>query len=333
MSGTADDRAERAGTTEETASEGSKAPEATPALPGRSGGGHAHQLDRAVLGSIRSIARDASENLRWLHENVPDVFLSTMREDPDAITELVTDLRRLRHDRQLILADREDELTVALLDVPGSIFHTLQRIQDREILRAEMFHSYGFVPGIDRLLEIQHYALAKAGAPAAPESPPELPTRLRREVHAAYRDRYAADTLKEADRILDLLWANQERYVRLAPPADVARLLWLYQEGEGHAGIFLHVEPPVPGTDGLERNVLFAVSNPSQKGFLVQVIEVFNELNVGVRRALVLAVNTGAQPYFLGSFHVAHRAGEHLGDGTDLFRRLRRQLYNVQILA
>ena len=135
MSGTADDRAERAGTTEETASEGSKAPEATPALPGRSGGGHAHQLDRAVLGSIRSIARDASENLRWLHDNVPDVFLSTMREDTDAITELVTDLRRLRHDRQLILADREDELTVALLDVPGSIFQILQRIQDKEILR------------------------------------------------------------------------------------------------------------------------------------------------------------------------------------------------------
>src|SRR5512138_3262640 len=195
MAGTADDRAERAATTEETAAGESKAAEATPA-PGRSGGGHAHQLDRAVLGSIRGIARDAPENLRWLHENVPDVFLSTMREDPDAITELVTDLRRLRHDRELILADREDELTVALLDVPGSIFHTLQRIQDREILRAEMFHSYGFVPGIDRLLEIQHYALAKAGAPAAPEKPPELPTRVRREVHAAYRARYAAETLK-----------------------------------------------------------------------------------------------------------------------------------------
>src|SRR5512143_2458931 len=201
MSGTADDRAERAGTTEETASEGSKAPEATPALPGRSGGGHAHQLDRAVLGSIRSIARDASENLRWLHENVPDVFLSTMREDPDAITELVTDLRRLRHDRQLILADREDELTVALLDVPGSIFQTLQRIQDREILRAEMFHSYGLAPRMERFLEIQHYPLAPANAapPPPPETAQELPGRIRRDVHAAYRERYPSLSLKEAD--------------------------------------------------------------------------------------------------------------------------------------
>jgi glutamate dehydrogenase len=330
MSGTSDERPRGAATpegehTSETATQD--------ASPSASRAGRANQLDRTVLGSIRAIASDAPDNLRWLHENLPDVFLSTMREDTEAITELVTDLRRLRHDRQLILADREDEFTVALLDVPGSIFQTLQRIQDREILRAEMFHSYGFAPGIERLLEIQHYALAKPGAPAAQEKAPEIPSRIRRDVHAAYRERYEPENLKEADRILELLWTNQERYVRLAPAGDVARLVWLYREGESHAGIFLHVEPPVPGTDGRERNVLFAVSNPSQKGFLVQVIEVFNELNVGVRRALVLAVNTGTQPYFLGSFHVAHRAGEPLGDGTELFRRLRRQLYNVQILA
>ena len=335
MSGTVDERAKRAATPEDAAFLDETTPEEKPpaeSAPPTSRSGGSHPLDRGILGSIRAIARDAADNLRWLHENIPDVFLSTMREDPESILELVTDLRRLRHDRQLILADREDELTVALLDVPGSIFQMLQRIQDREILRAEMFHSYGFAPGIERLLEIQHYAFAKAGAPATPEKG-ELPAKLRREVHAAYRERYGSESLKEADRILDLLWANQERYVRLAPAPDVARLLWLYQEGEAHAGIFLHVEAPVPGTDGLERNVLFAVSNPPQKGFLVQVIEVFNELNIGVRRALALALNTGAQPYFLGSFHVAHRAGEPLGDGTDLFRRLRRQLYNVQILA
>jgi glutamate dehydrogenase len=326
--GTAAQRAQGATSSEETTAVATAEGAPPAAQPSA-----AHQLDRGVLGSIKAIARDAPENLRWLHENVPDVFISTMREDPDAILELVTDLRRLRHDRQLMLADREDELTVALLDVPGSIFHTLQRIQDREILRAEMFHSYGFVPGMERFLEIQHYALAKPDAPMAPEGVPEMPAKVRRDIHAAYRERYSSESLKEADRILDLLWANQERYVRLAPPADVARLLWLYQEAEAHAGIFLHVEAPASGTDGLERNVLFAVSNPSQKGFLVQVIEVFNELNVGVRRALVLAINTGAQPFFLGSFHVAHRAGEPLGDGTDLFRHLRRQLYNVQILA
>ena len=332
MSGPHDVRAPRPATADDNGK--IDAEDTAPAAPPQSSrAGPPSRLDRGVLRSIRAIARDASENLRWLHENVPDLFLSTMREDPESITELVTDLRRLRHDRQLILADREDELTVALLDVPGSIFHMLQRIQDREILRAEMFHSYGFAPEMERLLEIQHYAFAPA-APAPARESAELPSRIRRDVHAAYRERYPEHNLKDAeDRILDLLWANQERYVRHAPAGDVAQLCWLYQEGEAHAGIFLHVEPPVQGSDGVERNVLFAVSNPPQKGFLVQVIEVFNELNIGVRRSLVLALNIGAQPYFLGSFHVAHRAGEHLGDGTDLFRRLRRQLYNVQILA
>ncbi len=296
------------------------------------------ELDRVILRSIRGLLGDAAGNLGWLHENVPDVFSSTLREDEEAVAELVTSLGRLRHDRQLVLADREDELTVALLDVPGSIFHTLERIQDREILRAEMFHSYGPAPVSERFLEIQHYAFAKTGPQAAPAGAGEIPARILREIRAAYRERYPSANHKEADRVLGILWLNQERYVRLAPPPDVAQLLWLFQEGEAHAGIFLHVEPPAEGPGGpapapAERNVLFAVSNPAQKGFLFQVIEVFNALNLGVRRSLALAISTGAQPYFLGSFHVAHRAGEPLADGSDLLRRMGRQLYNVQILA
>ncbi len=297
-----------------------------------------HQLDREILRSIRGLLGDATANLRWLHENVPDVFSSTIRQDGDAVAELVTGLQRLRHDRKLTLADREDELTVAMLDKPGSIFQTLQRMQDREILSSEMFHSYGIVPGLERLLEIQHYAFARAGAPMPPADQPDVPDRIRREVHAAYRRRYPSASLKEVDRVLRILWRNQERYVRLAPPPDVAQLLWLFQEGEAHAGIFLHVEPAGEDLSGLaaaptERNVLFAVSNPPQKGFLFQIIEVFNALDLGLRRSLALAISLDGQPYFLGGFHVAHRKGEPLADGSDLLRRMGRQLYNVQILA
>src|SRR5690242_16331774 len=114
MSGTEKAPAEGATTPEETTTVTNATAEAAPAVARSSA---ASQLDRNVLGSIRAMAREAPDNLRWLHENVPDVFLSTMREEPEVIHELVTDLRRLRHDRQLILADREDELTVALLDV------------------------------------------------------------------------------------------------------------------------------------------------------------------------------------------------------------------------
>ncbi len=297
--------------------------------------GAEHQLDRGILKSIRALAGDAAANLEWLHENVPALFSGTMREDDEAIAALATGLQRLRHDRQLILADREAELIVARLDVPGSIFQTLQRIQDREISCAEMLHSHAAVPGMERPLEIQRYEFdRKSEGLVGQAGEPAIPERIRRDVRAALAKHYPPMDPQERDEILRIFWINNARYIRLSPARQVAQLSWLLHQGRAHAGFFLDVEEPEEASREPDQvNVLFAVENPPQADHLTQVIEVFNALNLGVRRSLTLTIGTGSGPCFLGSFHVAHRGGRTLEKDSELFRRLRRQLYNTQILA
>jgi glutamate dehydrogenase len=300
--------------------------------PGRAGA--EHPIRRDLVRSLRALEDDAKANLEWLAANVPEVLAGPMREDGEAIAALALGLGRLRRDRQLVLADRGAELVVARLDVPGSIVETLQRLQDREISCAEMSHSYAPVPGTEQLLELQRYVFREADAQIAEGAPPDVPERVRRPVQAVVHERYPAIVPREVDETLRMLWQNNERYVRLASPRHLAQLVWLFHEGEAHAGIFLDAEDPEetrasPG----EANVLFAVANPPQKGFLAQVAEVMNRLNLGVRRSSALKVGTEARPYFLGSFHVAHREGALLAKGSELFRALRRELFNTQILA
>ena len=67
---------------------------------------------------------------RWLEARLPTLFTGTLREDRDAIEALELGLGRLRTDRQLVAADRSDELVLARLDIPGSVFETLRRLED-----------------------------------------------------------------------------------------------------------------------------------------------------------------------------------------------------------
>ncbi len=291
-----------------------------------------HPAGPTVAAAVRRLGPAAHENLRWLHAQVPDLFSGPLREDGEAVAALAAGLLRLSRDRQLILADRASELILARLDTPGSIFDTLRHLRDRELSCAEMFHSVAPAPGTELPLEIQRYEFAGGGCHAAAGVPEPLPERLRREVHAALRERSPDLRPKDLDAVLDSLWLEHEPYVRHAPPRTVAQLLWLHQQCQARGGVVLHAEEPEDPEGAAERNVLFAVSNPPQQGYLMQVMEVFHALDLGVRRSLTLAVRAGKQTWFLGSFYVAHRKGERLAAESELFRRLRRQLYNTQIL-
>ncbi len=277
----------------------------------------------------------AGENLRWLEEKLPTLFNGTLREDGDAISALAAGLGRLRLDRQLVLADRAHELILAKLDVPGSIFETLRQIQDREISRAEISHSRVAVPGCERVLELQRYVFdRKPDALVRQAGAPGIPERVRRDILAALSDLDPALGPDVQDELLRVLCLNDPRYVDAAPAREVARMLRLLHQGRSNAGFFLSVEPP-EGEDAEpnEVNVLFAVESPPPRDHLIQLVEVLHGLNLGVRRSLTMTVSTGTYPFFLGSFHVAHRRGAPLQEGTELFRRLRRLLYNTQILA
>ena len=83
-------------------------------------------------------------------------------------------------------------------------------------------------------------------------------------------------------------------------------------------GIHIGVEEAetAGGEGNRESRVYFAVGNPPQKDHLLQVMEVFNRLNLGVRRAYTLTISTGSFPYFLGTFYVIRREGGLLEKDT-----------------
>jgi glutamate dehydrogenase len=292
----------------------------------------AERPDAELTAALDALGRAGAANLRWLDAHVPGLRSGSLRARPEAIVALAIGLRRLARDRQLVLVDSDAELVLARLDVPGSIVETLQGIQARAISCAELSHSDAPVPGLDRYLEIQRYVFARrTGAEIAAAAAADLPEKLRRDVHAALRKRTPAIAARDADRILRILWLNEEAAVRLAPVRHVAQLVWLFERCEAHAGMFLAAEEPGEGS-GADTHVLFALQSPPQRDFIPQVLEVFNALDLGVRSSLTLTVATGAQPVFLGSFHVLHRKGQALAPGSALFRRLRGELHNTQIL-
>jgi glutamate dehydrogenase len=278
---------------------------------------------------------ESAANLRWLEEQVPSLFTGTLRDDEDAVAALATGLRRLRTDRQLVVADRADELILARLDVPGSVVETLRGLEDRSISRAEICHSRGAVPGCDRPLEVQRYVFdRKPDAFVRQAGAPVIPERVGRDVRAALSSQDPSLAADAQDDVFRILWLNDPRYVETAPAREVARMLRLLHHGRANNGFFLGVEPPQE-RDGEpnEVNVLFAVESPPPKDHLTQIVDVLHGLDLGVRRSLTMTVSTGAHPFFLGSFHVANRRGARLGPETELFRKLRRLLYNTQILA
>jgi glutamate dehydrogenase len=292
--------------------------------------------DRKILSLVRDVSGETRENLAWLRAQMPAIFFFTLREEPEKIATLCLGLRRLMENRYLFLSDKPGETMVARLNVPGSIYEAVQLLEAREISAAEISHSYAPVPGADRELEIQRYEFDRKGESeisAAKEV--DIPSEIRRGVRKALRHFSPPLPAREADRLLRILWLNNERYVRLSPPRRVARILWLFHQGESHAGIFLDMEKSEVENvaEREEMRVLFAVANPPQRDFLAQIMEVFNRLDLGVRRAYTLTISTGEHPYFLGTFHVRRRSGGLLGKDSPLYRQLRRELYNTQILA
>jgi glutamate dehydrogenase len=99
--------------------------------------------------------------------------------------------------------------------------------------------------------------------------------------------------------------------------------------GNQGGGLHLDVEPMEQET---ESRILFAVANPPQKDFLLQVMEVFNRLGLAVNRAYCLTISSGVHPYFLGTFYVRRRSGGLLVKDSADFIRLQGELYNTQIL-
>ena len=287
---------------------------------------------RAEIGTLIGAGCDrADRNLDWLRSEMHPYFFSAMQQEPSALAALATGLQGLAENRRLQLADREKGLILACLSSPGSLYETLRALPERDISFAYFAHSASKVPGLSRELEIQRFEFdRKTNLDFQAAGRPEIDPGLRRSVARELKAKYGKLEPKELDRLLGILLINNAGYLQVSPPSRVAQLVWLLAQGNQSGGLFLDVEE----ADRFgESRVLFAVGNPPQKDFLLQTMEVFNRLEIGVRRAYCLTITNGTHPYFLGTFFVKRRDGGPLEKGSELFLRLQQELYATQMLA
>ena len=294
----------------------------------------AKALYRELRTLLRTYHEQSRRNLDWLRDHMHPYFFITMKDETDALVQLASGLQGLSHSRRLILTDQDEKLILACLNLPGTVYRSFRDLSDREISYAEITHSYDPIPELGRELEIQRFEFdPKPHAEIAAAPTPSVPRPIRNGVARAMRRMYPGFDFAELDRVLGLLWLNNEPYVRISPPERIARILWLYQVARRHDGLYLDVENTEDVVHHRESRVMFAVGNPPQPGFLAQTVEVFNRLDLGIRRAYCLTISTGVHPYFLGTFYVTTRDGRLLEKGSDLFETLKAELYNTQILS
>ena len=277
--------------------------------------------------------KTTEETAAWLQQHMSLYFFQAMADEPDALVSLAREMVRLRYNQRIILSDREKLLVLACVNRPGSLYDTLRRIGEREISYAMFSHSNASMPGLEHELEVQRFEFdRRQNHEIDLQQQVNIPAALVRKIRAELRSAYPDFDLRKLDRLLKILWLNDENYIRMSPPSRVAYLAWLFERGNASGGLFADIAEVV--REGrLETRVLFAVGNPPQDEFLLQVLEVFNRLNIGIRRAYCQTISNGIHPYFLGAFYVQNRQGEDLLPGSVLAARLTRELCTTQIIA
>ncbi|UCG39737.1 MAG: NAD-glutamate dehydrogenase, partial [bacterium] len=276
----------------------------------------------------------AKNNLLWLRDHMHPYFFITMKDEPGAVAALAAGLQFLSDNRNLILADREKMHILATLNLPGSLYRTLRTFRERDLSYAEIIHSYGIPEGLPRDIEIHRYEFdRKEHASIAGAGRVSVPEHIRNAVEAVLVEHYPHFDLDLLDPYLRILWLNNRSYVRISPARRVAQALSLFFQGNRHGGVYLDVEEiREPDMTGAYR-VLFAAGNPPEKDFLLQIMEAFYRLNIGISRTYCLFISNGVIPYFLGTFYARARDTGTVTRGTRLFEDLRRELYNTQVLS
>ncbi len=278
----------------------------------------------------------ARENLAWLQKAMHPYFFITMHEEEEAIAILATILNSLGVNRRRILADTEKKLILARPSKPGALYDTLRTMRERDISYVHIAHSYAPIPGLDTGLEVQRFEFDRKDPQviaAGLKGEIDIPVDIRENVAAAMAKRYPDFDQANLDHLLRILWLNNPTYVSISPVERVVQILWLYQQTRNNNAIHLDVEVAdgFGKADG-ETRIMFAVSNPPQRDFLLQIMEIFTRLGIETKRTYCLTLNNGTHPVFLGTFYVRKEDSEQLVKGSGLFNRLQAELFNTQLL-
>ncbi|WP_298609443.1 NAD-glutamate dehydrogenase domain-containing protein [uncultured Thiothrix sp.] len=296
------------------------------------------QVIDQVQATIQESCSRMDSNLGWLQQAMHPFFFSFNRAEPDALAVLVESLYRIHRLPYIRLADRPERMLIAQNGVPNSIYNTLSSLPKRDNLSySEINTSLLRLPNSDYFLEVLRFDYSAmsdaevAAALAADDQQP--PAGIKENIEDNLRVHAPDFDTSQTDRLVKLLWINNPDYVNVSHPERLARVLDLYQKTQAHGGIHLDIDPIDNAVNGETNRVLFGVSNPPQRDFLLQVFEVFKRLKIGVKRTYTITLSNGTFPTFLATFYVQPRNGAVLENGNELFQALQDELYNTQIIS
>jgi glutamate dehydrogenase len=290
---------------------------------------------RTLQEQVTDRCATVSQNLAWLASHMPAYFTITMGPETEALARLALHLPTVKDQNSLVLLDRAGKLILARRDRAGSLYETLQALGEREVAYSEIIHSNAPLPGTDTPLEIQRFEFQPSdGAPVSAETPPPaaVSPRIRSAVAGALARDYPDFPPAALDAHLTDLWRQKPDYVDISPPERIARILWVLHQTGRRSGFFFDVQPVAAGEDG-EWRVVFGVAQPPRRQFLLQILEVFRRLDLGVRRSYSLTLTRADGPCFIGNFYIRAHDRSPIDATSDIYRQLKTELYNTQILA
>ena len=287
----------------------------------------------AVANRIKLDQQKLEQNLAWLQAEMHRYFFSFNKDDTEALTLLAVNLHRLADFKRLNLVNREERSMIAQLSTSGSLYRALRDLGEKNTCYAEITTSTAPLPGAGEQLEVLRFDYAQAedrqhGVNGGNPLPAANADKIVQTMASLYPD---FDQAAGAE-LLAKLWRNNEEYVRVSPSKRVARILYLYWKTKTNDGVYLDVEPLKRSEGREEYRLMFGIGSPPQKGFLLQILEVFNRLHIEVHRSYSLTFNDGRAPYFLSTFYIRLLDDTQLSKESELFRQLKLELYNTQIL-
>lgn len=290
------------------------------------------KLAHTIKQSRSTYAAMALANAQWLESHMSPRFFQAMVDEPETLETLARGLDTLRHNRRLVLADREQSLILAGVDCPGSLYETVRRIPVEQISYAMFFRSSAAMPTMDEALEVRRFEFdRRPHASIDPQRAVDIAPKLQRAILRELRSIDPSFDRQRSLRFLSLLWQNNPTCLAVSPPARTARFLWLLSQNNVNGGLLLDLQQ-VEHEGQQKTRLLCAVDNPSQEDFLLQALEVFNRLEISVHRAYCHTISNGIHPYFLGTFYLNHHSGQLLSSDSTLVRRMQQELCNTQIL-
>lgn len=298
----------------------------------------AQQVIQQINATLQESCTRMDKNLAWLQQAMHPFFFSFNRTEPDALAVLVESLYRIHRLPYIRLTDRPERMLVAQNGIPNSIYNTLSTLPKRDNLSySEINTSLLKLPNSDYFLEVLRFDYANVSdaevATALNDETNTVPAGIQENIEDSLRVHAPDFDTTETDELVKMLWINNPEYVKVSHPERLARVLDLYQKTQAHGGIHLEIYPIDNAVNGETNRVLFGVSNPPQRDFLLQVFEVFKRLKIGVKRTYTITLSNGIFPTFLATFYVQPRNGAILETGNELFQALQDELYNTQIIS